>query len=275
MAKSKKKQQRPDEPATEAAIETESETETESATESESESATESESQSVALEARRLSVSRDRKSLLENIDLQVFRGSIHAIIGPNGAGKSTLLAALMGHTSFTGSVKHTLIGDGVVGFVPQTFVVDRTLPVTAFEFLALSRQRHPICLGVSRAVRRTAGELLERVGLPGFGPRRLSTLSGGELQRVLLANALDPRPELLFLDEPSGGLDQSSMMRLEDLLLQLKGHHTTTILVSHDSGQVKRLADNVTWIDRGVRASGTTSEVFGDSPYFPFMERGK
>jgi len=129
--------------------------------------------------------------------------------------------------------------------VPQQFHVDRTLPVTVADFLALSRQRRPVCFGIAPGTRTRISRLLDRVKLAGFDNRPLSALSGGELRRVLLANALDPLPELLILDEPASGLDESSSRWLDDTLTSLKGE-MTVLLVSHDSDQVRRIADAVT-----------------------------
>ncbi|MFO0611001.1 MAG: metal ABC transporter ATP-binding protein [Polyangiaceae bacterium] len=223
-----------------------------------------------ALTARGVRVTREGRALVDGVDLTVSRGAVHAIIGPNGAGKSTLLAALLGHVDFEGEVKLHARSSGRVGYVPQAFPVDRTLPVTVIEFLALSRQRWPICLGVKKALRAPLEALLERVGLGGFGARRLGSLSGGELQRVLLANAIDPEPELLFLDEPASGLDATSEARLEDLVDEARGRGVATVIVSHDAAQVHRIADAVTWLDVKVQKTGTVADVFGDEAQFPF-----
>ena len=227
------------------------------------------------LSASELTIRRDGQVILENVALSVMPGEIHIVIGPNGAGKSSLLGALLGQTVFSGSVRCHFRGSGRVGLVPQSFPVDRTLPVTVTEFLALSRQRLPICFGVRAAARLRIHELLGQVGLPEIGPRRLGALSGGELRRVLLANAMDPEPELMFLDEPASGLDQASAARLEEILLALReAAGTTVIMVSHDLAQVRRLADRVTWLDRSVRAAGSPAEVLGDKPFFPFADPG-
>lgn len=225
------------------------------------------------LEARAVRVVRDGRAIVDGVDLDVARGSIHALVGPNGAGKSTLVAALLGHVDFTGDVRIHARRGGRVGYVPQAFPVDRTLPLTVQEFLALSRQRWPICLGVQRALRPALEALLERVGLAGFGARRLGALSGGELQRVLFANALDPRPELLLLDEPASGLDQAALDRVESLLEELREDGASAVLVSHDPLQVRRLADAVTWIDVKVQQRGTVVDVLGDDAHFPFSRR--
>lgn len=225
------------------------------------------------LTARGVRVEREGRALVDGVDVSVERASIHAIIGPNGAGKSTLLAALLGHVEFSGEVKLHPRAGGRVGYVPQAFPVDRTLPLTVTEFLALSRQRRPLCLGVKRAVRASIDGLLEQVDLRGFGGRALGSLSGGELQRVLVANAIDPVPELLVLDEPAGGLDQAALGRVEDLLGELRDAGTSALLVSHDPLQVKRLADRVTWIDVRVQKTGSVADVIGEDAHFPFSRR--
>jgi zinc transport system ATP-binding protein len=214
------------------------------------------------LTIRGLGVRHGREILLDGVDLEVRRGSIHVVVGPNGAGKSTLLAGILGRTAFTGSIVADWKGAGRIGYLPQSFAVDRTLPVTVADFLALPRQRRPVCFGIERGTRDRIANLLGRVGLSGLGDRMLSVLSGGELKRVLLANAIDPIPELLLLDEPAAGLDEGAIGQLEEILLGLKREAGLTVLmVSHDLGQVRRLADRVTLLNRRVERDGPPGEV--------------
>jgi zinc transport system ATP-binding protein len=214
------------------------------------------------LEIRGLGVRRGREVLLRGVSFTVLRGSIHVVVGPNGAGKSTLLAGILGQTSFTGTILAHWRGPGRIGYLPQSFGVDRTLPVTVADFLALARQRRPVCFGIERGARRRIGELLSRVGLASLAERPLSVLSGGELRRVLLANAIDPLPELLLLDEPASGLDEMAVVQMEDLLLSLQRELGLTVLmVSHDLDQVRRLADRVTVLNRMVQRDGPPAEV--------------
>jgi zinc transport system ATP-binding protein len=214
------------------------------------------------LEIRDLGVRRGREVLLAGVSFTVRRGSIHVVVGPNGAGKSTLLAGILGQTSFSGTIVANWRGAGRIGYLPQSFGVDRTLPVTVADFLALARQRWPVCFGIERGTRRRIGELLARVGLESLGDRPLSVLSGGELRRVLLANAIDPLPELLLLDEPASGLDEMAVVQMEDILLALQREAGMTVLmVSHDLDQVRRLADRVTVLNRAVQRDGPPAEV--------------
>jgi zinc transport system ATP-binding protein len=186
-------------------------------------------------------------TLLTDFSLTVERGTLHAIVGPNGSGKTTLLSAILGLVPFDGRIVAHWEARGRIAYVPQQFHVDRTLPVTVADFLALTRQFRPVCLGISAPTRKRISLLLDRVTLPGFESRPLSVLSGGEMRRVLLANALDPLPELLILDEPLGGLDQAGVKWLDATLVSLKGN-VTVVMVSHDSDQVRRVADRVTAI---------------------------
>jgi zinc transport system ATP-binding protein len=210
------------------------------------------------LEVDRLTVRRHREALLDDVTLRVRRGTVHVLMGPNGAGKSTLIAAVLAQLAFDGRIAMNWAGTGTIGYVPQTFAVDPTLPVTVADFLALTRQRRPVCLGITRSARVAIAGLLTRVGLSGLEQRPLAMLSGGELRRVLLAHAIDPEPELLILDEPTAGLDDTAVAILDDILLAAKRSGKTTVLmVSHDLEQVRRVADRVTVLDRHLVVEGT------------------
>jgi zinc transport system ATP-binding protein len=216
-----------------------------------------------------VTIRRHHEALLDRVTLHVDRAALHVIVGPNGAGKSTLLLALLGQTAFEGRIVLTWRGSGAIGYVPQSFAIDPTLPVTVEDFLALTRQRRPVCLGISRRTRGAIADLLARVGLTGLERRPLAVLSGGELRRVLLAHALDPEPELLILDEPGSGLDDASARWLDDTLMAMKGERRTTILmVSHDIDRVRRIADRVTLLDRRVLADGMPEAVLDGGTAF-------
>ncbi len=208
-----------------------------------------------------VSLRRNRELLLADVTFSIQPQTIHVIVGPNGAGKTTLLAALLGQAAFAGRIVAHWRGTGNIGFVPQAFSVDASLPVTVEDFLALTRQRLPVCFGVRPATRQRIATLLREVGLAGLETRPLSVLSGGELRRVLLAHALDPRPELLILDEPGAGLDERGVGRLEQVLADVKAAGTTVVMVSHDLDQVRRLADCVTVLDRSVIGQGAATET--------------
>jgi zinc transport system ATP-binding protein len=209
-----------------------------------------------------VSVARDGRVVLDSISLAVEAGSIHAVVGPNGAGKSTLLAAVLGQIAFTGSIIRRFKVSNRVGFVPQTFVADRTLPVTVVELLALTRQRMPVCFGVRATAKKRIAGALDLVGLAGFESRRLGELSGGEIRRVLVANAIEPVPELLILDEPASGMDEASRERLDVVVKNAaKEGNSAVLIVSHDLPRVRKIADQVTWLEGSVKKSGAAAEV--------------
>ncbi len=219
-------------------------------------------SKPIAIELASVGVRREGRVVVDDASLQIVAGTIHVIVGPNGAGKSTLLSAVLGQIAFTGKIEITFRKAGTVAFVPQTFTADRTLPITVAEFLALSRQRRPVCFGIGKDVRARIAKVLEHVGLGGFEKRRMGELSGGELRRVLIGNAIEPAPELLLCDEPSAGLDPEAAAELDKLLIALREDHGTTILmVSHDRDQVRRIADRVTRFEVKVRQTGRPDEV--------------
>jgi zinc transport system ATP-binding protein len=231
------------------------------------------------LEISDLVVRRHGEALLDRVSLSVERSSLHVVVGPNGAGKSTLIHAVLGQIAFDGRILAHWRREGTIGYVPQNFTVDSTLPVTVEDFLALTRQRWPVCLGIARGTRDRVAQLLNNVGLDGLQRRALSVLSGGELRRVLLAHALDPVPELLILDEPTSGLDETAMIRLEETLVSIRKQHDATVLmVSHDLAQVRRLADTVTVLDRSVLACGPASQVLARESVvalLPSVARGR
>ncbi len=216
-----------------------------------------------------VSVVRGPERVLDRASLVVERATIHALVGRNGAGKSTLVSALLGALPFEGRITiewaHRPRRDAPgLGLVPQRISVDPSVPLTVRDFLAAARQRWPVALGTSRAVRARIDAMLAAQGLPGYATRRLGELSGGELQRVLLAHALDPEPELLVLDEPGTGLDPASQAHLERTLAEARARGMTILAVVHDLGLVERLADRVTVLDRRVVASGAPAEVLGE-----------
>ena len=230
---------------------------------------------SAVLDIEHLAVRRNRDSLLDGVTLSVQRGHLHVIVGPNGAGKSTLLRAVLGLIPFSGRIVLNWTGSAAIGYVPQSFTVDPTLPVTVEDFLALTRQQRPVCLGLAAPTRATIGRLLERVGLSGLQQRPLAVLSGGELRRVLLAHALDPEPELLILDEPTSGLDEASARWLEQTLMTIRREARTTVLmVSHDLEQVRRIADQVTVLDRRVVAEGPALDILATASVRDLLPAG-
>ncbi len=233
------------------------------------------------IEVEGLSVVRDGQTLLHDVGLHVHCGELTALIGTNGAGKTTLIRALLGEIPFTGTVRH-LTQDGKpaaavrTGYVPQQLEFDHSSPVTVMDFMTASLSRRAVWLGVSKRARREALEALSRTDCERLSDRRLGALSGGELQRVLLALALRPQPDLLILDEPVSGVDQNGLESFYQTVAALRAHnHMAVLLVSHDLDVVRRYADHVVLMQGTVLCQGRPKEVF-ESPEFGqvFYARG-
>jgi len=212
-----------------------------------------------------VSVTLGGASILSKVSFDPAIGKLNAIVGPNGAGKTTLLRAILGLVPYTGSIERGRTAEGRrlrIGYVPQSLEFDRAMPISVLDFLCCALQRRPLWLGHRRKARRISGASLSRIGGAGWEPRLLGTLSGGELQRVLLAMALATSPDILLLDEPVSGVDLAGEELFCDLLgsLQREGHYTM-LLVSHDLSIVTRHADYVVCLNRTVHCQGATVET--------------
>ncbi|MBR5301720.1 MAG: metal ABC transporter ATP-binding protein [Clostridia bacterium] len=225
------------------------------------------------IEVDKLNVSFGAQMPLKDVSLHIHCGELTALIGTNGAGKTTLLRALLGQIEYSGTIRH-LTSDGRpaadlrTGYVPQQLEFDRSTPVTVMDFMAASLSRRAVFLGVSKKTRAKVMAALERTHCAGLADRALGALSGGELQRVLLALALTPQPDLLILDEPVSGVDQNGLEEFYQTVDELKHkNHMAILLVSHDLSVVERYADRVVLMQGTVVKQGAPQRVF-DSPEF-------
>jgi len=206
--------------------------------------------------------------IFEDIDLHIHCGELTAIVGPNGAGKSTLLKAILGDIKHTGKLnyldeKGERTGNPLIGYVPQHLEFDSGSPVSVLDLFKASLYKGAPLLGRRRKSRNTVLESLSIVNAQHLIDRRLGALSGGELQRVLLALALDPIPDLLLLDEPVSGIDQKGMdLFYKTVSLLREKYDLSIILVSHDLDLVERYADRVILINKTLLIEGNPAEVF-------------
>ncbi|HPV03596.1 MAG TPA: metal ABC transporter ATP-binding protein [Myxococcota bacterium] len=198
--------------------------------------------------------------ILDSVTARIPRGGCTCIVGPNGAGKTTLLMTLLGKISHSGAVRIGSTPDGRaarVGYVPQRLAFDRGMPLTVMEFLAMGSQRRPLWLGISSDIRERATRLLEMVGAGALARRRVGALSGGELQRVLLALAFQQDPDLLILDEPAAGVDFRGGQIFCELLENLRAEHGfTQVMVTHDLGLAASHATYAILLNGRVIAEG-------------------
>ena len=226
------------------------------------------------LKLEHIGVTLGGETLLSDINIHAHCGELTAVIGRNGAGKSTLLKAILGDLPHKGQV--TFSGHGGtptrrrprIGYVPQQLTLDSGSPVTVYDLLAALTGGYPAFLPRPRRTVTRFAEHLSRFRAQSLLDRPLGTLSGGELQRVLLAAATLPIPDLLLLDEPVSGVDRAGLDEFYRLLDELKQREDLVILlVSHDLEYVKHHADRVVLLDKTVEAVGTPSAVFADAAF--------
>jgi len=217
-----------------------------------------------------LGVSRGKTSIINNINLHFRCGELTALVGPNGAGKSTLLKAVIGDIPYRGTISFQdsmgkRKGRPVVGYVPQLWDYDHGSPVSVCDLFAAGQKGYPIWLTRTKKIREMVRESLARVQAEYLIDRRLGELSGGEIQRVLLALAMEPVPDLLLLDEPVSGVDYQGRQLFYRTVSELKGkYHLSIILVSHDLELMKQFADRIVYLDKTVRSFGTPDQVLGE-----------
>ncbi|UQZ89464.1 ABC transporter [Deltaproteobacteria bacterium Smac51] len=219
-----------------------------------------------AVDLRDISVRLGRVDILTSLWAQVPKGGQTVIIGPNGGGKTTLIKAMLKEAPFSGEFVFEPESPRI-GYVPQRLDFDRHLPLKVSEFLALGLTERPLWLGRPKGLPAKIESLLSEVEAAHLVNRRLGELSGGELQRVLLASALSLSPELLILDEPATGVDVYGEELLCELLEGFKGRFTI-LMVSHDLPTARAHADWVICLNRRVIAQGPAEAIF-NSPALP------
>ncbi len=214
------------------------------------------------LEVRDLSLSLGGNQILRDINIDVKHGHIHALIGPNGAGKTTLIRSIMGGMPHKGTIRFFFGDNGRIGYVPQLLEFDHSVPITVFDFLYLMLRKFPLFFGRRRPMREEILNILAVTECEHLIDRGVGNLSGGEFRRVLLAQALVPKPEILLLDEPASNVDEVGAHHFEKMLLQLRHEHGHSILlVSHDLQTVRRIADRVTAINQTVIYDGPAKDL--------------
>ena len=191
------------------------------------------------LKIQNLSVRYGAEEALSGVNLHMHCGQIVALIGPNGAGKSTLIHAILGQQAYTGSI--TFHGpDGReqklrIGYVPQSPNFAKGDPISVLDLFCCCIGKRPAFLRPRAAMREKVLQCLSNVDAESLIDRRVGALSGGELQRVLLALALEPMPNMLILDEPLSGVDVEGMALLMDMLDGIRKKFDLSILMTtHD-----------------------------------------
>jgi zinc/manganese transport system ATP-binding protein len=222
----------------------------------------------VVLRVEDLSVSLGGRRVLDRVSFSVEAGGFCGLIGSNGAGKTTLLRAILG--LIAPSDGRIIVTGGTrsrhnpqIGYVPQKIILEADMPLRARDLVGLGLDGHRFGISWPSAKRRIAvDEMLDAVGATRFADARIGNLSGGEQQRIMIAQALISRPTLLLLDEPLANLDIRSAAEVVDLLAGIAAEqHIAILLSAHDINPLLPVMDRVVYLADGRAASGTTDQV--------------
>ena len=215
-----------------------------------------------------ISVKFGNDVILKNVSIHIHCGELTVIIGRNGAGKSTLLKAILGEVEHKGNIIFTDEKDNLtkkikIGYVPQKLNIEKHMPTTVFDMFASCISYIPVFLKKDKKIYKEIKEHLKIFGVDRLIDKSIGDLSGGELQRVLIAMATKPIPNLLILDEPVSGIDKNGIRDFYQILNRLKAEYDMSIiLVSHDLELANQYADRVILLDKEVIKEGTPQEVF-------------
>lgn len=215
----------------------------------------------------------ENQEIIKNVSFDIHCKELTMIIGKNGAGKSTILKALLNEIPHTGKVEFYDIRDRIeqkikIGYVPQYVNIERNVPTTVYDMFASYISNKPVWVYKDKKLYERIKQALKMFGADDLIDKRAGNLSGGELQRVLLAIATTPTPNLLILDEPVSGVDRNGTKNFYEILNKLKEQDDMSILlVSHDLDLVKKYADKVILLDKEVKKQGMVDEVFNSKEY--------
>ena len=222
------------------------------------------------VELQDLCLGYNGRPVVEHVSFTIERGEFLALLGPNGAGKSTLLRGMLGLLpALAGRVTYGF--DRLAyppGYVPQRDTLDPIFPVTALDVVLMGTYARVAPLrSIGRERRQRAAACLEQVGLDAYSGRQFWELSGGQKQRVLIARALAVEPQIIFLDEPTAGVDRNAEAAITEVIAHLhRDRALTVVLVTHNLGQLRDAVQSVVWVDEG-RAVKQPVEALSPSEY--------
>lgn len=224
------------------------------------------------LQVQHLGVTLQEDVILKDVSFHLHCGEIVALIGPNGAGKTSLFNSILGHIPYSGTIHFERAGGTpshpLIGYVPQSPTFEPGDPISVLDFFTCAISRWPSFLPIPATLRERVLGCLQRVQGEGLINKRLGTLSGGELQRVLLAMALEPLPQILILDEPLSGVDVEGEIQLMTMLGEIRKRYDLSILFStHDFATLHQYADKVILLQQEILKVGPPREVL-TSPEF-------
>ncbi|QTA38108.1 metal ABC transporter ATP-binding protein [Thermosipho ferrireducens] len=230
----------------------------------------------IVIKADNLSYKVNGVEILKNVSFIINKGEFVGLIGPNGAGKSTLAKIIIGQIkNFKGHVEV----NGTIGYLPQIQTINREVPILAIELVqmgAYRKYKRKLSFSYKKAT-----ELMKRVGLDSHINQLVSSMSGGELQRLSLARALLSEPDILILDEPEAGVDQMGKAQFYTLIDEIrKEHNITIIMISHDIGMVFEKCTTVMCLNKTLHCHGPSEKISPEElkelfPDFDLWIRGK
>ncbi len=215
------------------------------------------------IEASDISVTFGQRPVLQHVSVKVHEGEVVTLIGPNGAGKTTLVRIMLGLVKPQSG--HVQRRDGLrIGYMPQKLHIEPTLPITVRRFLELARH----------AGKTPIDDVLEEVRIGHLLDQQMRAISGGEMQRVLLARALTQAPQLLVLDEPAQGVDVSGQAELYELINEIRTRHRCGVLmISHDLHLVMARTDEVICLNHHICCHGRPEQVSIDPSFLALFGR--
>jgi len=216
-----------------------------------------------------LTVKFGDNAILDNVNLHVNCGEVIGVVGPNGAGKTTLLRTILGEIAYQGKIVFRIAGSASkkpkIGYVPQKLQFDLSSPISVADLVASAISCHPVWTGINYDLLEKVKSVLSLFSAEHLLKRRIGVLSGGELQRVLLAIAMTPEPELLLLDEPASGVDVKGLSLFYQIVDDLrKKYDIAVILVTHDLAGVSCYVDRLIFLNRSVIAEGEPKVVLSN-----------
>lgn len=223
-------------------------------------------SDAVIIKLSDLAIGYDRRALASGLKFELKRGSFTGLLGSNGSGKTTLIKTLLGILPPVAGSIETFPGEGGrlrIGYVPQRETLDPVYLFSAFEVaqMGLYGEFGPL-RRLNPEARNRVFRALDRVGAADLAQRRFSELSGGQMQRVLIARALVADPELLALDEPTAGIDADAAKAVGELLAELhKKVGITILMVNHELHWMRQLANELIWLRDGEAVQGGVDEL--------------